>query len=75
MPKVARGFLGPAIGSQHTLVDCLVGPAPRIPSAGLLICDAIVYAGLSASRRAKNAVPYYLISPECLDQIRAAVES
>jgi GntR family transcriptional regulator len=70
---VARGLLGPVVGVQHTLVECLLArqETAEIPIADVLFCDTIVSALLSAPRRRKNAVVYSLVSPECLDQIGA----
>lgn len=71
--RIACGLLGHIIESRHTLIDCLVSDqkAVRIPSADLLFCDAITFPRLRAHSRAKNVIPYNLISPECLDQIAA----
>ena len=73
---VARGLLGPAVESQHTLIDCLWADdqSSRMPDADLLFCDAIVFDRLRASRRGKNAVAYNMISPECHDQIAAMMQ-
>ena len=70
---VARGLLGPAMETRHTLVDCLLtdDKNARIPTADVLFCDAIVFALLGASRRRKNVIVYYMISPESLDRIAA----
>ena len=74
--KVARGLLGPAVESQHTLIDRLLTEekGSQIPTADLLFCDAIVFDRLRASGRRKNAVAYYLISAECRDQIAAMMQ-
>lgn len=68
---VARGVLGPVVGPQHALIECLLAgeEAAKIPTADVLFCDVIVFASLSAPRRRKNAVVYNLISPGCLDQL------
>ena len=74
--EVARGLLGPSIGRRHTLVDCLVcDGASRIPPADLLFCDAIVFDRLARKGGRKNAVPYNLISPECLGQMAAMMRA
>lgn len=54
---VARGLLGPAVESQHTLIDCLLTEekGSQIPTADWLFCDAIVFNQLPASGRRKNA--------------------
>jgi hypothetical protein len=74
---VARGLLGPLIETRHTLVECLLAgnETTQIPTADVLFCDAIVSARLSAEPRRKNIVAYYLVSPECLDQIAVQVTS
>jgi transposase len=71
----ARGLLGPLMGTRHTLIDCLLDhhKTRQIPSADLLFCDAITFPRLRAHSRTKNVIPYNLISPECLDQIAAAM--
>ena len=73
--KVACGLLGPLMGTRHTLIDCLLDhqKTRQIPSADLLFCDAITFPRLRAHSRTKNVIPYNLISPECLDQIAAAM--
>jgi hypothetical protein len=38
-----------------------------------LFCDAITFPRLGAHSRTKNVIPYNLVSPECLDQIAAAI--
>jgi len=71
--KIACGLLGPRIGTRHTLIECLVDERKnaRIPAADLLFCDAVTFPRVHAHRRAKNAIPYNLISSECLEQIVA----
>jgi hypothetical protein len=71
--KIASGLLGPVMGTRHTLIECLIddGKDERIPTADLLFCDAIAFPRLRAHNRAKNVIPYNLISPECLDLIAA----
>jgi GntR family transcriptional regulator len=73
--EIACGVLGPMLGTRHTLIDCLFTDqkTPRIPAADLLFCDAITFPRLRAHSRTKNIIPYNLISPECLDQIAAAM--
>jgi len=73
--QIACGLLGPMMGGQHTLIECLFDDRKnaRIPSADLLFCDAITFPRLHAHSRAKNVIPYNLISPECLDQIAATM--
>jgi len=72
---VARGLLGPTVEARHTLIDRLLTAdnGLQTPTADVLFCDALVFDQLSASRRRKNSVAYYLISPECRDQITAAM--
>jgi GntR family transcriptional regulator len=74
--EVARGLLGPAIGTRHTLIDCLLreGGVQRFPAADLLFCDVIVFDRLTRSGGRKNAVPYELISRQCLDQVAAMMK-
>ena len=47
---VARGLLGPVVGTRHTLVECLFAgqETAQVPTADVLFCDAIVFARLSA---------------------------
>ena len=73
--EIACGVLGPMMGPRHTLIDCLFTDqkTARIPSADLLFCDAITFPLLRTHSRTKNVIPYNLISPECLDQIAAAM--
>jgi hypothetical protein len=73
--EIACGVLGPMLGTRHTLIDCLFSDqkTTRIPSADLLFCDAITFPRLRAHSCTKNVIPYNLISPECLDQIAAAM--
>lgn len=73
--KIACGLLGPLMGTRHTLIECLLDDRrnARIPSADLMFCDAITFPRLRAHSRAKNVIPYNLISPECLDLIAAAM--
>jgi DNA-binding transcriptional regulator YhcF (GntR family) len=73
--EIACGVLGPMLGTRHTLIDCLFTDhkTARIPSADLLFCDAITFPRLRAHSRIKNIIPYNLISPECLNQIAAAM--
>jgi len=72
---VSRGVLGPVVGSQHTLIECLLTgqETTQIPTADMLFCDSIVFARLSAPQRRKNTGVYCLVSRECLDQIAAAM--
>lgn len=72
---VSRGLLGPVVGAAHTLIEFLVtgDETAQIPTVDVLFCDAIVFARLSATGRGKNVVVYNLVSPECLDQIAAAL--
>jgi GntR family transcriptional regulator len=73
--KIACGLLGHMVGTRHTLIDCLLSDqkTAQIPSADLLFCDAITFSRLRAHSRAKNVIPYNLVSPECLDQIASAL--
>ena len=73
---VARGLLGPFVGTQHTLIECLVSEheTAQIPAADVLLCDSIVFAGRRTPRRAKNVLVYNLISPDCLDQMAVTME-
>jgi DNA-binding transcriptional regulator YhcF (GntR family) len=72
---VARGLLGPVMGTLHTLVECLIdGNRPdRIPRADILFCDAIAFSRLRASKLAAKLIPYKLISPGCLEEMKAAM--
>jgi hypothetical protein len=69
--EVARGLLSPAMGTCHTLVDCLCmgDGTTQLPAADLLFCDAMVFARLRAVRRRKGVIAYELISRESLDRI------
>jgi DNA-binding transcriptional regulator YhcF (GntR family) len=71
--EVARGLLGPAIETRHTLIGCLFAgdeTAP-LPSADLLFCDVIISAGSMPQKREQNLIPYRMISQESLERMAA----
>jgi DNA-binding transcriptional regulator YhcF (GntR family) len=71
--EIARGLLSPVAGRRHSVVGYLVddGRAPAPNTADILFCDVIALGLLRGAVR--KAIPYRLISPECLSQIASAM--
>ena len=72
---ITRGVLGPVIGRRHSLREHLLTGVSRvgIGAADIVLGDTIACPIVRVQRLAKGAkvVPYRLISPECLENIRA----
>jgi hypothetical protein len=70
--ELARGFVGSLTAGQHSLIEYLVpnNNEASPPLADLLFCDAITYELVKSHKRAKNLIPYRLISTECLEQMK-----
>jgi len=71
--QTARGVLAPVVGERHTIREYLL-PAQNLRGLGatdLVLCDLIAYRRV----RARNSVPYRLVSPACLEQLSTAMEA
>ncbi|MDA2931535.1 hypothetical protein MYX84_16590 [Acidobacteria bacterium AH-259-O06] len=71
--QTARGVLAPVIGERHTIREYLL-PAENLRGlevTDLVLCDLIAHRRV----RARNRVPYRLVSPACLKQLSAAMEA
>ena len=73
--EIARGLLGPLLGSRHLLIENLLREDSwEAPVAGdIVFCDTIAYDLLHTKVKSRRAVPYRVISPECVDQIASAM--
>jgi hypothetical protein len=72
--EIARALLSPVLGRQHSLAEYLVdeGRPPQMGTADVLFCDVIAF-DLVRGAAKRKAIPYRLISPECLRQIGVAI--
>ncbi len=72
---IARGVLGPVVGQRHSLLErLLTGDTPDLQDAAdIVFCDSIAYRLVRTRAKAKSAVLYRLIAPECLNQISSAM--
>ena len=71
--QTARGILAPVVGDRHTIREYLL-PAKNLRGlelTDLVLCDMIAHRRV----RARNLLPYRLVSPTCLKQISTAMEA
>jgi DNA-binding transcriptional regulator YhcF (GntR family) len=69
--QTARGVLAPVIGQRHTIREYLLpAETPQgLEVTDLVLCDLIAHRRV----RARNLVPYRLVSPDCLKQLSTAM--
>ncbi len=71
--QTARGVLAPVVGDRHTLREYLL-PAENLRGlevTDLVLCDMIAHRRV----RARNLLPYRLVSPACLKRLSTAMEA
>ena len=70
---MARGVLTPVMGSRHSIREYLVTSPGTcdIGAADITFCDCIAQRALPARTKESLVVPYRLISPQCIEQIRS----
>ncbi len=71
--QTARGVLAPVVGDRHTLREYLL-PAESLRGlevTDLVLCDLIAHRRV----RARNLLPYRLVSPTCLKRLSTAMEA
>ena len=71
--QTARGVLAPAVGDRHTIREYLL-PAENLRAlevTDLVLCDLIAHRRV----RARNLLPYRLVSPTCLKQLSTIMEA
>lgn len=71
--KMARAFLAPSLGNDHTLQEVYVlsGTVPDVRSADLVFCDSVACKALTH----RKLVEYRLIDPSSLQYVVSAMES
>jgi hypothetical protein len=72
---MARGILSPIIGRTHQLQEYRIGPEgrPEIGTADLTFCDCVAERVLRKRSARNQAVPYRLVSQQCIAKVRAAM--
>jgi len=74
--EIAGGVLAPATDG-HSLRSVLISPGQPLSlgAADLIFCDSCAYSVVSGAEPRAEVIRHQLISPACLDQIRAALDS
>ena len=75
--EMARGVLAPAVAIGHSIRSLLIsgGPLAALGAADLIFCDYCAHPVVRSARPKAEIIRHQLISPSCLDQIQAAVDS
>ena len=71
--QTARGVLAPVVGDRHTIREYLL-PSENLRGlevTDLVLCDMIAHRRV----RARNLLPYRLVSPTCLKRLSTAMEA
>ena len=71
--EVARAVLAPAVGSRHSMEECLlVGDNQDLPGvANLIVCDSVIYRLLRPNDKKSHLLHHQLVSSACLDEVEA----
>ncbi len=71
--QTARGILAPVVGPRHTIREYLLQAENLrgLEVTDLVLCDLIAQRRV----RARNLLPYRLVSPTCLKRLSTAMEA